>query len=57
MESKIEEQQRKRNGIEKNRVAQILARVKVGETGYSLIQDVEHACEWYRDSLIVNVQD
>jgi hypothetical protein len=38
-------------------VAQILARIKVGETGYTLIQTVEHACEWFRDNLIVNIQE
>ena len=38
-------------------VAQILSRVKVGEIGYTLIQDVQHCCEWYRDNMIVNIQE
>ena len=29
--------QKRRNGLEKNQVSQILARIKVGETGYTLI--------------------
>ena len=37
-------------------MSQILARVKVGEIGYTLIQDVQHCCEWYRDNMIIDVQ-
>jgi hypothetical protein len=48
---------RRRNGIDKSQVAQILCRVKVGEMGYTLVQDVQHACEWYRDTMIVNIQE
>ena len=47
--------QKRRNGIEKSQVSQILARVKVGEIGYTLIQDVQHCCEWYRDNMITDV--
>lgn len=25
--------------------------------GYTLIQDVQLACEWYRDNMIVNIQE
>lgn len=35
---------------------QILARVKVGDCGYSLIQTVEGVAEWHKDSMICNVQ-
>ena len=52
----LEDFQKRRNGIEKSQVSQILARVKVGEIGYTLIQDVQHCCEWYRDNMIVEVQ-
>ena len=34
-----------------------MSRVKVGEIGYTLIQDVQHCCEWYRDNMIVNIQE
>lgn len=58
LEHKLSEFQRRKNGVAKNEVSQILARIKVGETGYTLIQDVEHgACDWYRDNLIVNIQE
>ena len=56
-EQKLQEYEARRNGINRNQVSQILARIKVGETGYTLIQNVDHACEWYRDSLIVNIQE
>ena len=49
--------QQRRNCIKKNQVSQILARVKVGEIGYTLIQDVQHCCEWYRDNMIIEVQE
>lgn len=57
LESRLQEYENRRNGIQRNQVSQILARIKVGETGYTLIQNVEHACEWYRDNLIVNIQE
>ena len=40
LQKTLDDFQRRRNGIEKNMVAQILSRVKVGEIGYTLIQDV-----------------
>ena len=40
MQKALEELQQRRNGIQKSQVSQILARVKVGEIGYTLIQDV-----------------
>ena len=43
--------------MEKGQVSQILARIKVGEVGYTLIQDVQNCCEWYRDNMIVNIQE
>lgn len=57
MQKALEDMQKRRNGIEKSQVSQILARVKVGEIGYTLIQDVQHCCEWYRDNMIVHVQE
>ena len=56
MQKALEDMQKRRNGIEKSQVSQILARVKVGEIGYTLIQDVQHCCEWYRDNMITEVQ-
>lgn len=46
-----------KSSLQKDQVSQILARIKVGETGYTLVQTVENACEWYRDNMIVNVQE
>lgn len=40
LQRQLTELQKRRNGIEKSQVAQILCRVKVGEMGYTLIQDV-----------------
>ena len=40
LQKALDDMQKRRNGIEKNQVSQILARVKVGEIGYTLIQDV-----------------
>ena len=57
MQKALEDMQKRRNGIEKSQVSQILARVKVGEIGYTLIQDVQHCCEWYRDNMITRVQE
>ena len=57
MQKALEDMQKRRNGIEKSQVSQILARVKVGEIGYTLIQDVQHCCEWYRDNMITHVQE
>jgi len=37
MHRALEDMQKRRNGIEKSQVSQILARVKVGEIGYTLI--------------------
>lgn len=56
MSKALEDLQKRRNGIEKSQVSQILARIKVGEIGYTLIQDVQHCCEWYRDNMISEVQ-
>ena len=56
MQKALEDMQKRRNGIEKSQVSQILARVKVGQIGYTLIQDVQHCCEWYRDNMITEVQ-
>ena len=36
-EQKLQEYEARRNGIQRSQVSQILARVKVGETGYTLI--------------------
>ena len=57
MQKALDDMQKRRNGIEKSQVSQILARVKVGEIGYTLIQDVQHCCEWYRDNMITHVQE
>ena len=57
LEQKLQEIEIRRTSIQRGQVAQILARIKVGETGYTLIQTVEHACEWFRDNLIVNIQE
>lgn len=56
MQKALDDMQKRRNGIDKSQVSQILARVKVGEIGYTLIQDVQHCCEWYRDNMIADVQ-
>ena len=48
---------KRKQGIEKNQCRQILARIKVNEIGYTLVQDINHDNEWYRDSLIVNIQE
>ena len=37
MQKALDDFQKRRNGIEKSQVSQILARVKVGEIGYTLI--------------------
>lgn len=57
LQTQLDEFQKRRSGIEKGFVSQILARIKVGEVGYTLIQDVNHGCEWYRDNMIVNIQE
>ena len=35
----------------------MLARVKVGDQGYSFIQTVEGVAEWHKDSMICQVQE
>jgi hypothetical protein len=41
--------QEKRNGIGKQSVKQILARIKVNDVGYTLIENKDLEIEWYKD--------
>lgn len=47
--------QSKRNGIQSKDIKAILARVKVQDVGYTLIESKECEVEWYKDSQIINV--
>lgn len=49
--------QKKRNGLETDQFKQILARVKVNDIGYALIQNKELETEWYKDTQLLNIQE
>lgn len=49
--------QSKKNGIELDRVKLILARMKVNDVGYTLIETQDYEQEWYKDVQILNVQE
>ena len=49
--------QAKRNGMSKDNVKEFVARVKVNDTGYTLIQSKDQEREWYKDSQILNLQE
>ena len=44
-------------GLQRSQVAQILARIKVLETSYTLVKRVDDKIEWFRDNQIINVQE
>ena len=49
--------QEKRNGIRSEQVKSVLARIKVNEVGYTLVESKDMDVEWYKDNQILNVQE
>jgi hypothetical protein len=55
--------QSRRNGLKSDQVKRIVARVRVEDVGYALVESrinsesYESECEWYKDSQIINIQE
>jgi len=55
--------QSRRNGLKSDQVKRIVARVRVEDVGYALVESrinsesYESECEWYKDSQVINIQE
>lgn len=49
--------QRQRSNIERPDVKKLLCRIKCNDVGYTLIENKNSDCQWFQDSMIINIQE
>ena len=57
MQATLEIFQERRQGVRTEQVRAIVAKIKVNDISYSLIESKDQELEWYQDSQIINVQE